>query len=245
VQAEIIGPVMTDNVFNEFRFLDENNTIPLNVPVMQNETFVVAFQFANPPPGTGPSVVRDTNGIQPARNAIFANVAGNFQWFSASSLGVNGDWAIRAVVDCPVLPSVVDVSVSMSALPTSYSAGQALNYSIVVSNAGPAAANGTTIVDVFPSALNNVTWTCTGAAGASCGTPSGSGNIAGLANLPANGSVTFAVNTSVASTATGVISNSASAVVASGLTDSAPDNNTRTLDVAPAVTVLIFANGFE
>lgn len=94
----IVGPVMTDGVFNEFRFLDENMVIPLIVPVSTGQTFIVSFKFLNDPNQIlGPSVVDDANGCQAGKNAIDANGLG---WFSACALGVSGDWVIRAVVDC-------------------------------------------------------------------------------------------------------------------------------------------------
>ncbi len=244
VQTSILGPVLSDGVFNEYRFTDENNTIPINVPVSMNEAFVVAFEFDSPPTsGIGPSVARDADGITAGRNALLASVGGNFLWFDASTLGVTGDWVIRAVVDCPVQNNSVDVSVALSALPTAYVAGQAQSYSILVSNSGPGAANATTIVDLFPAALSNVNWTCTGLGGGRC-PASGNGNITNQVNLPANGSVTFSVNSIVATNTTGTISNSATAVVAASLTDTQPNNNTRTIDLLPASLVL-FANGFE
>jgi uncharacterized repeat protein (TIGR01451 family) len=246
VQTTVSGPVMNDGVFNEFRFIDENNTVPINVPVTANETFVVAFEFDGAPPsGVGPSVARDTDGITASRNGLLALVGANYFWFDAATLGVTGDWVIRAVVDCPVVASNVDVSVSMSALPNAYLAGQALSYSIIVANAGPAAANATSIVDIFPAALNALSWTCSAAGGASCPSPSsGTGNITNQVNLPASASVTFNVSATVAPGTVGTLSNSATAVVASSVTDTMPGNNTRTLDLQPA-SLLIFANGFE
>lgn len=96
--ARIDGPVMTDGVFNEFRYLDENMVIPLSVPVDNGKDYVVSFKFLNDPdPGNGPSVVNDTDGCQNGKNAIDANGLG---WVNACLLGVGGDWAIRAVVDC-------------------------------------------------------------------------------------------------------------------------------------------------
>jgi uncharacterized repeat protein (TIGR01451 family) len=246
VQTTVSGPVMNDGVFNEFRFIDENNTVPINVPVTANETFVVAFEFDGAPPsGVGPSVARDTDGISAGRNGLLALVGANYIWFDAANFGVAGDWVIRAVVDCPVLASNVDVSVSMSALPSAYLAGQALSYSIVVANAGPAAANATSIVDIFPAALNAVSWSCSAVGGASCPSPSiGTGNITNQVNLPASASVTFSVNSTVALGSTGTLSNAATAVVSSSVTDTMPNNNTRTLDLQPA-SLIIFADGFE
>ncbi len=99
VLAFLEGPLMTDGVLNEFRYLDENNTVPINVPVVRNQVFVVAFTFYNDPsPLFGPSVVTDT-GCQAGKNSIFANGIG---WVNSCALGVTGDFVIRAVVDCPV-----------------------------------------------------------------------------------------------------------------------------------------------
>lgn len=94
------GPVMTDGVLNEFRFLDENNTMPLSVPVTNGQIFIVSFKFANSPnPASGPSVVTDANGCQPGRNGIFAIPPSI--WFNGCALGISGDFMIRAMVNCP------------------------------------------------------------------------------------------------------------------------------------------------
>lgn len=241
---DIGGPVLTDGVINEYRYLDENNTIPLSVPVAQNETFVVALTFAQPPDSTGPSVVDDSDGIQPNRNAIYADLGGgNFSWFSSSALGVTGDWVIRAVVDCQAGSNNADVAVSMTANPPQYTAGAALQYTITVGNAGPASA-GTTVVDAFPAAYTGVNWSCTASAGATC-TASGIGTIAQNVNLPAGGQVVYTVNGMVAAGTTAVLGNSATAVVGAPATDPDTSNNTASIDVAPVSSDRIFANGFE
>jgi hypothetical protein len=88
---------MTDGVLNEFRYFDENQTIPINIPVTAGQTFVVDFVFFNDNANTsGPSVVRDS-GATVGANAIFAQGLG---WRTNQQLGVNGDWFIRAIVDC-------------------------------------------------------------------------------------------------------------------------------------------------
>ena len=175
------GPILTDGVINEYRYLDENNTIPLSVAVNQNETFILAFTFADDVPDvSSPSVVRDSNGIQPNRNAIYADLGGGtFVWFSNSALFVNGDWVIRAVVDCPVVSQNADVAVTIAALPALYTVGN-LNYTITLSNAGPAASPNTSVVDIFPPGYTATNWTCTPTGGAVCTSgASGSGNIIG------------------------------------------------------------------
>lgn len=101
-QLEILeGPVMTDGFLNEFRFLDENNTVPLSVPVSAGQRFVVSFRFLNTPGPGGASVVTDLDGCQPSKNTINALGIG---WISSCALGVTGDFAIRAVIDCVEAP---------------------------------------------------------------------------------------------------------------------------------------------
>ncbi len=97
VLETISGPVMTDGANNEFRFLDDMGAIPLLVPISNGQEFVVSLRFLNAPdPTNGPSIVTDT-GCQVGKNAIDADGLG---WFNACSLGVSGDFFIRAVIDC-------------------------------------------------------------------------------------------------------------------------------------------------
>ena len=244
---EIAGPVLTDGVLNEYRYLDENNTIPLIVPVVANETFIVALTFAEAPdPTQGPSVVDDDDGIEPNRNAIYAFVGSGYQWFSNVTLGVTGDWVIRAVVDCQSVPTEADVGVTMSADPTQYTAGAPLTYTITIANAGPANALNTTVVDTFPSAYTGVTWTCAPSGGASC-PASGTGAITGPVSLPAGSQIVYTVGGVVAVGTTASISNSATAVVGAPATDPNGTNNTATLvvDPVPVVDDTIFVDGFD
>lgn len=243
---EIGGPVLTDGVLNEYRYLDENNTIPLSVPVAQNETVAVALTFAEAPdPSEGPSVVNDADGIQPNRNAIYADLGGgNFMWFSNSTLGVNGDWVIRAVVDCQSGSTNANVGVAITADPSQYTAGAALTYTITISNAGPGAASSTTVVDSFPAAYSGVSWTCAASGGASCAA-SGTGTIAQTISLPAGGQAVYAVSGTVAAGTTSVLTNSATAVVGPPATDPDTSDNTATVDTSPAGNDVIFADGFE
>ena len=243
---QVLGPVLNDNALNEFRYLDENNTLPISVPVEQDETLVVAFTFAEAPaPSSDPSVVRDTDGIQPDSNTIYADLGGGtFQWFPASTLGITGDWVIRAVIDCEAGASNADVGVSMSANPAAYTAGDALAWTITVANTGPAAALNTTVVDTFPAAYTGVSWTCAGTGGASC-PGAGSGNILHAVSLPANGEVVYTVNGTVAPGTTGTLSNSVAAAVGAPATDPDTSNNTLTLGLDAAGNDQIFADGFD
>jgi uncharacterized repeat protein (TIGR01451 family) len=236
------GPVLTDGVFNEYRYLDENNTIPLVVPVTQGETIVVSFTFAEPPDVGGASVLRDTNGNQSGKNALLADVGGTLFWFNSSTFGVQGDWAIRAVVDCPAAPTTADLAVTVQSDSTGYIAGQPLNYLVTVTNNGPSAASAN-IVDIFPAAYTTPSWACVASGGASCAS-TGSGNLTQSVNLPVGGAVAYAVTGTVAVGTTGTLANSATALVGSPTTDPQSGNNTATLNLEPD-TDRIFDDGFE
>jgi hypothetical protein len=105
-ELEILeGPLMQPGGINEFRYLDEAQTIPLDVPVSAGQTFVVSLEFANPTdvdlPNGGPSVVRDRDGCQASRNALFVSPGVWANWCDFPTLyPPKGDLVIRAVVDC-------------------------------------------------------------------------------------------------------------------------------------------------
>jgi len=109
---------------------------------------------------------------------------------------------------------------------TSVTAGQALTYTITVTNAGPSAVVGAAVTDTMPASLTSVTWTC--APALSCGAASGSGNIATTVSLANGGSATFTVNATVATTATGSVVNTATVAPPGGTTDGTPGNNSAT-----------------
>lgn len=98
VKDTLSGPVLTDGVLNEYRYKDENQTIPISIPVAANEEFVISLKFLNSNNinPTLPSIVSDANGCQSGKNTV--KVDGS-TWLSACALGVSGDWVIRAVIE--------------------------------------------------------------------------------------------------------------------------------------------------
>ncbi len=220
VAETILGPVLTDGVVNEYRYLDENMLVPLIVPVVQNETFVVALTFdVAPPAPEGPSVVRDNDGCQAGRNAILANFAGNFLWFSACDLGVGGDFAIRAVVDCGTVGATANLSAIKSAGAPGVVPGGIVDYTITIANAGPDTAVGATVTDTFPAAFASVQWACAASTGSICGVASGTGNISQFVSLAPLGMAVFTAQATTQVGASGVITNNVAVTPPAGVTD--------------------------
>jgi hypothetical protein len=96
--AFLEGPVMNDGVVNEFRYLDEDQVIPISVPISNGDEFVVSFTFYETPGLFDPSLVTDVNGCQAGKNAIFTQPG--LTWVNGCDLGISGDFVIRAVIDC-------------------------------------------------------------------------------------------------------------------------------------------------
>ena len=113
---QIQAPLLTDGVINEYRYLDDNNTVPLIVPVTNNETFVVAYTFSETPalytaggpishtitisnagPGNAPSVI-----VVDAFPAAYTGTT----WLCAASGGATctsgGSGNISQVVNLPL-----------------------------------------------------------------------------------------------------------------------------------------------
>jgi uncharacterized repeat protein (TIGR01451 family) len=105
---------------------------------------------------------------------------------------------------------------------TNINPGSPITYTIVVSNAGPDASNGSIVTDTVPASITGVAWTCgSPTGGATCGAPNGSGNsINTTANLPSGSTLRYTVTGTLSGTATGTLTNTAVIVTpASGVTD--------------------------
>jgi hypothetical protein len=118
---------------------------------------------------------------------------------------------------------------------------------MTVFNAGPSAANGSTVTDTVPSALTGVTWTCTAVAGSSCAAGSGTGSINTTVNLANGGSATFKLTGTVSSNASGTLTNQASVAPPSTTGDPNLANNTATDSdqIAPALPSMAGLDNFN
>lgn len=133
--------------------------------------------------------------------------------------------ANNSASDIDTLTPTSDLSITKSNNSSVVTAGNQVSYTINVTNNGPSAVTGATVVDTLPAKLTNATWTCFASSGSSCGAVSGTGSINSTVNLASGGNATFTVNTTVAADALGTLTNTASITAPSGSTDPAPNNN--------------------
>ncbi len=108
--------------------------------------------------------------------------------------------------DTTLLTPQANLAVSKTNGTSSVTAGLTTTYQILITNTGPSDAPGTAVQDFFPSEISSAAWSCVAAGGASC-TPSGTGDIDELVDLPAGSSVLFTVVASVDPCASGFVTN--------------------------------------
>jgi uncharacterized repeat protein (TIGR01451 family) len=156
---------------------------------------------------------------------------GNLTWldYVSSELPASGvPLGVPETVDVSVSgPAEADLSVTKTDGRTTAASGQAIAYTIVVSNAGPGFVTGATVTDTPPAALTGVSWTCVGAGGGTC-TASGTGGISDTVNLPTGGKATYTLTGTISGSATGTLTNTASVTAPDGVTDPNPANNSAT-----------------
>ncbi|MEL7355426.1 MAG: DUF11 domain-containing protein [Cyanobacteria bacterium J06560_6] len=106
--------------------------------------------------------------------------------------------------------------------------GDELTYTITVTNDGPNDEDDITFRDTVPASLSNVTWDCVITSGTgSCDEASGSGNnIDTTLNLDNQAVATYTVSGDLSLSASGTITNSATAIRNRDITDPNLDNNT-------------------
>ena len=132
-----------------------------------------------------------------------------------------------------VLVPQADLEVTKSDGVTSAAPGATVTYTIVARNLGPSDDPFVSLTDVLASNLE-CTYSSVAAGGAS-GNTAGAGDIGETLSLPRDGSVTYTVDCTIDSDATGVLSNTAT--VASALEDPVPSNDSATDDDTALVPV--------
>ncbi|MDP9464581.1 MAG: DUF11 domain-containing protein, partial [Actinomycetota bacterium] len=175
--------------------------------------------------------------IAPSATGTVANTA----TVTAPAGVVDTDTADNSSTDTDTLTPSVDLSITKTDGVVAVVPGTSTTYTITVANSGPSTADGADISDVLPVEILTANWTCTAADGATCGTPSGSGDVSLPAHLPAGGSVTIDVVADIDPAATGFVVNSATVTEPGGVidTDSANDSATDSDTLTPVADLSI------
>ena len=132
---------------------------------------------------------------------------------------------IEALATVAEPPAVADFAITKDDGQTQANPGDPITYTIVVSNNGPDDANGATVIDNFPAELTSISWSTVVSRGASSTQGSGTTDINDVVNIPNGGTVTYTVNATIDSGASGTLSNTATVTAPEDITDPALGNN--------------------
>jgi len=150
----------------------------------------------------------------------FGNRRGIDTWvyYPSRDLELSGGIVIREA------DLIVDKTVDLSVA----NPGDALEYTIVVTNDGPSDEDGIRLQDMVPASLSSVSWTCSVTSGTgSCGEDNGTGNaINTTLNLANQAVATYTVTGVLSPSVSGTITNSATVVRNKDITDPDLSNNT-------------------
>ena len=187
----------------------------------------------------GPTVTCALGWMNPASSQTFQVTVHTDPALTTTAVISNGNYSVQGDGINPILgPKVethvgngpyADLAVAVSDGVPAVVWGAPVSYTITATNTGPTADPAAVVTVAFPAQLTGVTWTCAGAGGASCGTPSGSGDITaakGIVSLPVNGTATFFVSASVVSgSGNGTVAVTAHVKTGPTVNDSNPANN--------------------
>jgi len=149
--------------------------------------------------------------------------------------------SVNSATDTDSLIVRADAIVTMDDGVTSAQVGEAVDYVIQVTNAGPSDVS-VTVSDTLPAQLKDGSWICSATGGASCAKSSGNNNTMNTsATVPVNGKATYIF------TATVAIDNNVDAftnVVSIGAPTGADPNGGNNV-VRDTNTVVVYQSGFE
>jgi uncharacterized repeat protein (TIGR01451 family)/fimbrial isopeptide formation D2 family protein len=178
------------------------------------------YSFNNLPPGN--YVVR----VQPPSGTGLSPPTPNNRALTVVDGGTaRADFGLIAAVTVDA-----DLAISKSNGTNGVIAGSSTVYTLVISNAGPSAADGATVFDPAASGLSKTGVSCVASSGgASCPpTPSVAALEAGsltIPSLPSGGSVSLEVTANVTASAGATVVNTATVSPPDGVTDPSPGNN--------------------
>ena len=162
--------------------------------------------------------------IDPSASGFLVNTA----VVTASAGAIDTDPTDNAATDSDTLTAIADLAVSKTDGLATVLPGDAVTYTVVATNNGPSAVSGAPVTDAMPAGLTGVTWTCVPDAGATCGTPSGSGNISTTVDLASGTSAVFTIDATIVSSQLGAVTNTVTVDAPPGVTDPDGSDNVAT-----------------
>jgi len=154
------------------------------------------------------------------------------------SAGVPGKTPATATTSTQVTNNA-DVQISKSG-PAAIQSGQAVSYTLLVTNNGPSDATNVEITDKMPAGLINVSWTtATSGTGTTVSTTGGAGDVNVIGNIPGGAGhvITITVNATVDPAFTGATIRNVAVVVPPGKPPVTSDTITTPVTISPDIQI--------
>lgn len=133
--------------------------------------------------------------------------------------------------DSDTLTPTADLSITNtdnSPTPGHVQTGQALTYTVVVTNGGPSDVTGASVADTLPAGFDGASYSAIATGGATGFIASGSGNINDTVNMPVGSTITYTITGTIDAAATGTLLSVATVGAPLGVTDPNSANNSVT-----------------
>ncbi len=159
---------------------------------------------------------------------IYPNLVGK----CSSSNAVDDNNVVEIIYN---LPREYDLELIKQVNPIEAELGQDVTYTIEIKNHGPDDVFGANVIDILPSELLDVQWTCVADEGSSC-SAEGSGRILDdTIHLMVGHRVIYTITARISDEAIAgeVVENTAEVVLPRGAVDTTPDNNSDTATLTP------------
>ena len=243
----------TYNYINNSGVLAVGSRVRLAAPITENGLHLAFVPGSWPPGCTGPFAgtapradyidcpVGDLNDGAGGNFNVTFTVPAGAATAAPNNIVNNGDYDIRANTVSPFIGPLVKTTILPAATPTvdlgitvnnggvsSYAVGDAVAYTVAVTNNGPIDVVGAVITQTLSGVTGTASWTCAPAPAstATCGAASGSGAISTTGNLPVGQSLVYTVTGITAATAGTSVVTVVNVAPPGGTSDSVSANNT-------------------
>jgi uncharacterized repeat protein (TIGR01451 family) len=237
---------VTNNGPSPVNSMTVNDTVPTTI---LNPVFTALNGTYTPATGawTGLNLAAGQSTTLTLQGTLAANASGNLINTAtiAPPTGVTDpNSSNNSSTDTDILIPTADLSISKSDGKSAVNPGDALTYTIKVTNNGPSAVSHARLTDAVPNDVTGINWSCTLTTGnGSCDEASGSGNaISTTLNLDPGATVIYTLQGTVRSTAPnpGTLTNTATIALPAGVTDPNLSNNSSTdSDAIPIPTGVV------
>ncbi len=164
-------------------------------------------------------IINNTAAITPILGAGDDNLANNFG------------------LDTTTITIETDVEIIKTG-PANAIAGEAIEYTLILTNTGPSDALDVRVTDIFDAAIINATWLCSSTGRSLCNNVNGTGSVDTIVNVAINGQVEINISATVDPAFLGTLDNSATAIVIEEGFNTDTDLSNNTIMISTTVTMV-------